>query len=60
MYDFDRDMYYMNLDEIIKALQEAKDHCVDGRSKVLIEVNKSNKCIVDVEYNSKNVILRYE
>lgn len=53
----------MNLDEIIAKLLEAKEHCVDGRSSVLLYrgvIDHELGLITSVEYNSKNVIIRYE
>lgn len=52
----------MNLDETIAALQEAKEHCVDGRSKVLVKRGTvgHTSCVTNIEYDSNNVIISYE
>jgi hypothetical protein len=52
----------VNLDELIKALIEAKEHCVDGRSEILIVRNiiEPFGYITDVKFDSKNVIIYYE
>lgn len=62
MIDEDRNITYMSLDELIVALQEAKDHCVDGRSKVLVRNRIVNHpgYITDIKFDSKNVIITYE
>lgn len=52
----------MTLDEVIAALLEAKEHCVDGKSKVLIQrgIIEYPGYITGIEYNSNNVTIKYE
>lgn len=53
----------MILDELIEALQEAKEHYVQGKSKVFITkgINGHNIGeIIDVTYNNDNVFLAYD
>jgi len=48
----------MTLDELIEKLLEAKEHCVDGRSEVLVSNGSIlNLRIDEIEYNSTNVII---
>ena len=52
----------MNLDEVIAVLTEAKEHCVDGRSLVMLKnTNTSDVTYIDdIKYTSNNVIINYE
>lgn len=51
----------MTLDELINTLQEAKEHGVDGRSKVIAHNLLSNDkdYVYNAEYTSNNVIINY-
>lgn len=61
MFDFGNGEYYISLDELISTLEKAKEHCVDGRSKVLIRKGHTRpKCVSDVEFDSNNVTITYE
>lgn len=49
----------MTLDELIKELQEAKEHCVPGKSKVIITIDDTHSIpeLYYVEWNNQNVFL---
>lgn len=49
----------MNLDELIDALLEAKEHCVDGKSEVFLrnQFTKLGSTILDIKFDSKNVFI---
>lgn len=49
----------MNLDKLIAALIEAKELDIDGRSEIFLinQLTKLGSTILDVKYDSKNVII---
>lgn len=61
-FDYNTCEFYITLDELITALLEVKEHCVDGRSKVFVRrgVVEHPSYIICVEYDSQNVIIAYE
>lgn len=60
MYDSNNDKHYISLDELINALTEAKEHGIDGKSKVLLQhpKTKATSCLNNVLFDSNNVILK--
>lgn len=50
---------YLTLDELIEDLQQAKEHCVDGRSEVIIHKNQTHTFgyIDNVEFDNDNVTI---
>lgn len=52
----------MTLDELIAKLQEAKEHGIQGKRKVLLVDNYSGDghCVSNVVYDDKNVTIEFD
>lgn len=52
----------MTLDELIEALQMAKEHGIQGKRKVLLVDNYSGDgyCVSNVVYDDKNVTIEFD
>lgn len=50
---------HLTLDELIEDLQQAKEHCIDGRSEIIIHNNQTRtfSYIDTVEFDNNNVTI---